>query len=114
MLIIFFDITGLFTKNLPWQAKQPIPHTTVMLNVQRLCPELWRQKCWLLHYNAPSHTSFFTREIRAKNNMTVIPHPHYSSLFPQLKKKLKGHHFYTVEVIKAESHPHRTQLPGCI
>jgi hypothetical protein len=32
-------------------------------NAQRLDPELWRQKNWLLHNdNVPSHTSFFTGE----------------------------------------------------
>jgi hypothetical protein len=30
MLIIFFDIKGLFKKNSSWQAKQAILHTTVM------------------------------------------------------------------------------------
>jgi transposase len=42
--------------------------------------------------------------------MTVIPHPPYSPdlasatfLFPQLKIKLKGPHFDTVEVIESES-----------
>jgi hypothetical protein len=30
MLIIFFDIKGLFTKNLSWQAKQSILHITVI------------------------------------------------------------------------------------
>jgi hypothetical protein len=63
------------------------------------------------HDNAPSYTSFFTREFLTKNNMTVIPHPPYSpdlapcnfSLFPQLKIKLKGYHFNTIEVIEAES-----------
>jgi hypothetical protein len=40
--------------------------------------------------------------------MTVITHPPYSpycdlSLFPQLKIKLKGRHFDTIEVIEAES-----------
>jgi hypothetical protein len=45
-------------------------------NVQRLHPELWRQKSWLLHHNnTPSYTSFFTREFLTKNNMTVVPHP---------------------------------------
>jgi hypothetical protein len=42
--------------------------------------------------------------------MTVIPHPPYSpdlascdsSLFLQLKIRLKGHHFYTTVVIEAE------------
>jgi hypothetical protein len=35
--------------------------------------------------------------------MTVVPHPPYFSLFPQLNIKLKGRHFDTIEVIKAES-----------
>jgi hypothetical protein len=35
--------------------------------------------------------------------MTVIPHPPYFSLFPQLKTKLKGRHFDTIDVIEAES-----------
>jgi hypothetical protein len=47
-------------------------------NVQNLHPELWWQKNWLLHHeNAPSYTSFFTRELFTKNNMTVISHPLY-------------------------------------
>jgi hypothetical protein len=35
--------------------------------------------------------------------MTVILHPPYFSLFPQLKIILKGRHFDTIEVIEAES-----------
>jgi hypothetical protein len=35
--------------------------------------------------------------------MTVIPHQHYFYLFPQLKIKLKGRHFDTIEAIEAES-----------
>jgi hypothetical protein len=34
--------------------------------------------------------------------MTVVPHPTYFSLFPRLRIKLKGRHFDTTEVIKAE------------
>jgi hypothetical protein len=80
--------------------------------VRRFCPELWRQKnSLLLHNNAQSHTSFFTREFLTKNNMTVIPHPPYLpdlapcdfSLFPRSKIKLKGRHFDTIEVIEAGS-----------
>jgi hypothetical protein len=41
-------------------------------------------------------------EKRQQNNMTVIHHPPYFSLFPQLKIKLKGRHFDTNEVIEAE------------
>jgi hypothetical protein len=67
-------------------------------------PELWRQKNWMLHHsNAPSHTSFFTRECLTKNNVSVASHPSYFSLFPHLKTKLKGCHFFTSEVIEAES-----------
>jgi hypothetical protein len=57
----------------------------------------------LHHYNVPSHTSFFTREFLAKNNMTVVPHPPYFSLFAQLEIKLKDRHFGTIEVVAAES-----------
>jgi hypothetical protein len=89
-------------------------------NVQTLRPKLWRRKNWLLHYDsASSHTSFFTMKLFAKNSMTVIP-THPALLFSQLKIKLKGRHFDTTEVIKAESvicgaePPHRTGLSGCI
>jgi hypothetical protein len=54
-------------------------------------------------YNSPSHISFFTREFLAINNMTVVPHPPYFSLFPLLKIKLKGRHFDTLEVVEEES-----------
>jgi hypothetical protein len=45
----------------------------------------------------------FTREFLTKNNITVVPHPPYFSLFPRLKIKLKGRNFYTNEVIEVES-----------
>jgi hypothetical protein len=38
-----------------------------------------------------------------KNNMTLVPHPPHLSLFPRLKKKLKGRHFDASKVIRAES-----------
>jgi hypothetical protein len=41
---------------------------------------------------------FFTN-----NNMIVVPHPLYFSLFHRLKIRLKGRHFYTTEVTEAES-----------
>jgi hypothetical protein len=46
-------------------------------NIQRLRPELWRQKNLLLHHdNSPSRTSLFTREFFTKNKMTIVPrHP---------------------------------------
>jgi hypothetical protein len=38
-----------------------------------------------------------------KRNTTVVPHPPYFSLFPRLKIKVKGRHFFTIEVMEAES-----------
>jgi predicted SPOUT superfamily RNA methylase MTH1 len=45
-----------------------------------------------------SHTYFFTREFLTKNNVTVIQHPAYISLFSRLKI---NRHFDTIEVIGA-------------
>jgi hypothetical protein len=57
---------------------------------------------WLLHHN--TFPFFFSPGICfTKNNLAVVPHPTYFSLFPQLKIKLKGRHFDTTEVIEAES-----------
>jgi hypothetical protein len=57
----------------------------------------------LHHDNALSHASLFTSQFLTKNNITVVQHPPYFSLFPQLKIKLKGRHFDTTEVNEAES-----------
>jgi hypothetical protein len=52
-------------------------------NVRIRRPEFWQRKNCLLHHdNAPSHTSFFTREFFfTRNIMTVFPHQPYFSLF---------------------------------
>jgi transposase len=64
----------------------------------------------LLHHdNAPSHTSVLIQQFQAKDKMAVIPHPPYSPdlapcfLFPEMKLKLKGRRFDTIEEIQAES-----------
>jgi histone-lysine N-methyltransferase SETMAR len=108
-LIISFDIKGITHKEfvVAGQTVNSAYYLNVLqrlcANVQRLRPELWQQKNWLLHHdNALSHTSFFTREFLVKNNTTVIPHPPYFSLFLRFKIKMKGRHFDTVEVIKAK------------
>jgi hypothetical protein len=41
---------------------------------------------------------FFT-----KNSMTVVSHTPYFPLISRLKIKLRGHHFDTIDMIKAES-----------
>jgi hypothetical protein len=91
-LIFFFISRGSFTKIQSWQAKQSVLHTTVTFftaaawNVRSLRPEIWRQMDRLLHHdNAPSHTSFFTREFFTTKNMTVVPPPTLLFCFPDWK-----------------------------
>jgi hypothetical protein len=67
-------------------------------NMRQKRPELWCNHNWLLHHNAPAHTSLKTTEFVTNNNMVIIPHPPYSLdlapcdfiLFPKWKIKLKG------------------------
>jgi hypothetical protein len=110
MIIIFFDIKGIVHKEfiLAGQRVNSAYNCELLRqlreNLRRLRPELWRQKSWLLHYdNTPLRTSFSTREFLTRNNVTVILHPPYFSLFPRLKVKLKGRHFYTIVVMTVES-----------
>jgi hypothetical protein len=110
MPITFFDVKGIVHKEFVL-AGRTVRSTYYCDILQRLCeivrrlrPELWQQNNWLLHHdNAPSHTSFFTREFFTKSKMTVIPNLFYFSLFLRLKIKLRVRHFDITEVIKAES-----------
>jgi hypothetical protein len=108
MLIILFDNKGIVHKKfvLAGQTINSTHYCDVLQrlreNMQRLRPELWLQKNWLLHHNASSYTSSFTREFLTKYNTTVVTYPTYLSLFPGLKINLKGRHFDTVEVIETE------------
>jgi hypothetical protein len=63
------------------------------------------------HDNVPFHTFVLTQQFLAKYKMAVIPHLPYSPdlapceffLFPEMKLKLKGRRFDTIEEIQAES-----------
>jgi hypothetical protein len=89
MLIIFFDIKGLFTKNSSWQTKQSFPHITVTFldDCMRTCEDFAlnffdkRTNCCITtthHLTLPfSPGNYFT-----KNNMTVVSHPPCLSVFP--------------------------------
>jgi hypothetical protein len=85
---------GLFTNNSSCMAKQSILHTcvTFMMTAWKCAKTsaqtLVTKQLAVAYDNAMSHTSFFARVILTKNNMTVIPHPPYFSLFPRLKIKL--------------------------
>ena len=81
-------------------------------SVRRKRLEKWRDGDWILHHNsAPAHTSHFVQEFLAKYGIAQLQQPPYSpdlapcdfSLFPRLKKVLKGHQFKATEDIKRNS-----------
>jgi hypothetical protein len=97
MLNIFFDIMRIVQKEfiLAGQTVNSSHYCDVLRwlceHMRRLRPKLWQWKNWLLHHdNAPSHTSFFTREFLTKSNMTVVSHPPYLSLFLDSKWNRKA------------------------
>jgi histone-lysine N-methyltransferase SETMAR len=76
--------------------------------VRRKHPENYGTNIWfILHDNAPTHRSVLVKDFIAKNNVTALEHPTYSSdltaadfyLFPQLKSQLKGRHFFFVMLL---------------
>jgi len=80
--------------------------------VRRAQPELWEEKARILRQdNAPSHTSLVTREFLAKNKITTMDHPPYSSdlapcdfnLFPKVENIMRGEHFVDVDNVKRET-----------
>jgi len=88
--------------------------------LKRLCdkvrkkrPQMWSSGDWFLHHeNAPAHTALSVQQFLVKkNNMTVIPHPTYSSklapcdffLFPRMKGQMKGKRFADVSEVKKKT-----------
>jgi hypothetical protein len=109
MLIFFFDIKGIIYKefDLVGQTVNSAYYCDVLWqlceDVQRLRPELWCRKNWLLHHNnTPSHTFFSTREFFTKNILSSPTHPTFLC-FPDCKIKLKVRNLDITEVIEAES-----------
>ena len=72
---------------------------------------MWSSSDWFLHNNAPAHTALSVQQFLAKNNMTVIPHPPYSSdlvpydflMFPRMKSQMKGKRFADVSEVKKKT-----------
>jgi hypothetical protein len=73
--------------------------------VRRKRPEKWRINSWfLLHDNAPAYRPLLAKDFLAKNNVTTLENPPYSSdlapgdfcLFPPLKSTLKERGFCDV------------------
>jgi len=116
MLIIFLDIRGIVHKEfvLPGQTVNGKFCCEVLRrlreNVRHKRPEMWKNRNWLLHDNAPAHTSLVVREFLTKN-VTTVPHPAYSPdlapcdfyVFPKMKLWLKGRRFTSNEEVQAES-----------
>jgi hypothetical protein len=106
-----FSLTsrGLFGKNSSWQAKQLIPHITVMFYAD--CTKIFKDFAPNFRdkisgsYITKTHrlTLLFHQGFLTKNNMTLVPHPPYFTLFHRLKIKLKGRHFDITDVMEAES-----------
>jgi hypothetical protein len=120
MLIIFFDIKGAVRKEfvLAGQTVNSAYYCDILRrlreNSRRLPLELWREKNWLFHHNAPSHTSLFTREYFTKKNMTIVPHPPYISVSP-VEDKNERPPFGDLGRIAGGAEPsHRARVPGCI
>jgi hypothetical protein len=88
---------------------------------RRKGPETLRNHNWfLLHDNAPNHTSLKTTEFVTNNNMVIVPNPPYSpglapcdfASFPKLKMQLKGRRFETVSNIQKESQAALDSIKG--
>lgn len=116
MLILFFDIHGIVHHEFvpPNRTVNSDFYCDVLRrlkeSIRRKRADLWKNRSWLLHHdNAPAHTSFKTTEFLTTSNIALVPHPPYSpdlapcdfSFFPQMKLKLKGRRFETIEDVQS-------------
>jgi len=105
MLICFFEQEGIVHRECvpPGMTVKADFYCDVLSrlreNVRRKKPQKWQNQKLIIHHdNAPAHRSFKVSQFLAKNNMTVILHPPYSSdlapcdffLFPKVKLRMKG------------------------
>jgi hypothetical protein len=91
-------------------------------NGRTLRPEPWRQKNWLLHHdNAPSHTSFFTRECFTPQKIWLSSPTHRLIMAPcdfyvaPIEGKTERLSVWLSwsdrgKTAGGDEHPHRTQL----
>jgi hypothetical protein len=83
MIITFFDIKGIMHKEFVPKGQNVNSEFYCEVlrqlheNMQRHCPEIWREQAWLLHHdNAPSHTSIITQHFLAKQKWLSSPTHH--------------------------------------
>ena len=86
MLICFFDQEGIVHREFvpPGMTVSAVFYCDVLRrlreNVRRKRPQKWQNQNLIIHHdNAPAQRSFKVSHFLAKNNMTVIPHPPYST-----------------------------------
>jgi hypothetical protein len=108
----------LFTKNLSWQTKESMPHTTMIFYgaCVKMCEDFEpnfsdkRTGCWIMTMHrltlpfSPGNFWPKTTWLLSPTHHTHLPCTLVTFLFPWLKIKLKGRHFGTTEVNKAESY----------
>ena len=89
MLICFFDQEGIVHREFvpPGMTVNADFYCDVLRrlreNVRRKRPQKWQNQNLIIHHdNAPVHRSFKVSQFLAKNNMTVIPHPHTHPIWP--------------------------------
>lgn len=115
MLIVFFDTQGIIHKEFvpEGQSVNGAYYLEVMKRllkrISRVRPQFREKGSWfLLHDNAPAHSSLIVRSFLMKHAIVEINHPPYSPdlapadffLFPKVKTVLKGQRFADVEDIK--------------
>lgn len=115
MLIVFFDARGIIHREFvpPNQTVNAVFYKGVMerllARIRRVRPQFHESGDWfLLHDNAPSHSSILVKQYLAKRQVVCIDHPPYSPdlappdyfLFPKVKMPMKGHRFSSIEEIQ--------------
>lgn len=110
MLTIFWDFYGVVTvdfadKDVKINSQYYVEKLQEARKIRRKSP---KSKLYLLHDNAPIHTSAFTTSEIEKLGFQMLPHPPYSPdlapsdffLFCHLKAHLRGHTFDGKEELK--------------
>ena len=115
MLISFFDYNGMVhVEYVPIGQKVNGKFYKSVLkrlrdSIRRKRPEMWTSGNWFLqHDNAPSHKCLLVTQYLVKHSVVTLPHPAYSpdlapndfSLFPTIKKGLKGRRFADIDDVK--------------
>ncbi len=115
MMTLFFDCQGvIMIEFLP--PKEKIDSSLYVKTLAKLkeCirkkrPQLWSDKSFILHHdNASPHTSFETTKKMKEWGLDILEHPPNSpnlapcdfSIFPKLKKELRGKQFQTIKQVQ--------------